>query len=201
MALPGSHPFLLLLFCLPLPSLNPSVHIPLPGSAGFSAPSLSVQVLPLDSNQSKGREKPNPNNPTPFEFIKRAHSSWNVPRRKSKTQSPRGAVFQSDAALYLPASTCFSCAGRQAGETLAGCWFLALGPAQSSADPQLCHHLCCCCCCTANTSPPAHHCSSGLGQMGLVFHLVAAFLLLLECLPCLSCNSLTSFHLQAVAFF
>lgn len=70
-------------------------------------------------------------------------------------------------------------------------------PLQAPSSPV----SCCCCCCRANASPPAPRCYGGLGLMGLVFHLVTAFLLLLERLPCLSCNFLTSSHLPAVAFF
>lgn len=70
----------------------------------------------------------------------------------------------------------------------------------TSANLQLSHHLLLLLL-QSKFLTPAPRCSSGLGLMGLVFHLVTAFLLPLEHLPCLSCNSLTSFHLLAVAFF
>lgn len=110
---------LLLLLVLLFPSLNQPLPGPPRALLAFQIPAWVAKHYQWIKTKAKGEKTPT-THPTLFGFINRAHSSWKVPRRKRKTQSPQGAIFQSNAALYLTAYTCFSYAGKRAGRKPAG---------------------------------------------------------------------------------
>lgn len=135
-----------------------------------------------------------------FRFINWAQSNRKVPRRKRKTQSPRGAISPSGAAFYLAACTCFSRVGQAAGRKPCGAAPSEVLSAAISTfvSHWLSRHL-------LLVQSKYFICWLSLlhwfGTDGFGFPLGYSIFSVPQVSPCLSSNSLTSFHLLTAPCF